>query len=100
MEDRAGICFNMCRPPVSLQQLRWVEDVLRDREFSDRPITSLLARNLSQFNVVLNYNDVTRSMGNMGVQFPGFADLEALYWYAHVQSDELAPISRIVLPGV
>jgi hypothetical protein len=99
MEDRAGICFNMCRPPVSISQLRSVEDVLRDREFSGGPITSVLARKFSQVKVVLNYNDMTRSMGNMDVQFPGFADLQALYWYVHVQSNELIPISGIVLQG-
>jgi hypothetical protein len=60
---------------------------------------SLLARKFSQVKVVLNYNDMTGSMGDMDVQFPGFADLEALYWYIHVQSNELAPIGGIVLPG-
>jgi hypothetical protein len=84
MEDRAGICFNMCRPSVSMRQLRSFEDTLRDRESSDRPITSLLARKFSQVKVVLNYNDLARSMGNMSVEFPGFPDLEALYWYVHV----------------
>ena len=34
-------------------------------------------------------------MGNIVVQLPGFADLEALYWFVHVQCGNFAKMTGL-----